>query len=62
MDELKYKMNHASIEMLKAKKGVGILNACLRLKMATNNMVSFELESEAGISTMVTIKVPVSNI
>jgi len=62
LNELKNKMNHASIDMLKDKKGVGILNACLRLKMATDNMVSFELESEAGISTMVTIKIPVLNI
>ena len=62
LDELKNKMNNASIEMIKGRKGVGILNACLRLKMATDNLVSFELESEAGISTMVTIKIPVSNI
>jgi two-component system sensor histidine kinase YesM len=62
LKELKNKMDHASIDKLKDKKGVGILNACLRLKMATDNQVRFELESEAGISTMVTIKIPVSNI
>ncbi len=62
LEELKNKMDHASIDKLKDKKGVGILNACLRLKMATDNQVCFELESEAGISTMVTIKIPVLNI
>jgi two-component system sensor histidine kinase YesM len=55
-------MNHASIDKLKDKKGVGILNACLRLKMATDDQVCFELESESGISMMVTIKIPISNI
>lgn len=60
LKELKYKMEHASIEKLKDKKGVGILNACLRLKMATDDKVSFDLESEAGLSTMITIKIPVS--
>lgn len=62
LNELKYKMEHASIDKLKDRKGVGILNACLRLKMATDNQVSFDVESEAGISTMVTIKIPVSNL
>nr|WP_314461789.1 histidine kinase [uncultured Clostridium sp.] len=62
LEELKNKMAHASIDKLKNKKGVGILNACLRLKMATDNQVCFDLESEAGISTMVTIKIPVLNI
>jgi two-component system sensor histidine kinase YesM len=62
LKELKNKMDHASIDKLKDKKGIGILNACLRLKMATDNQVSFELESEAGISTMVTIKIPVLKI
>ena len=60
LEELKYKMEHASIEKLKDKKGVGILNACLRLKMATDDKVSFDLESEAGLSTMITIKIPAS--
>jgi two-component system sensor histidine kinase YesM len=60
LEELKYKMEHASIDKLKDKKGVGILNACLRLKMATEDKVSFDLESEAGLSTMITIKIPVS--
>lgn len=60
LEELKYKMEHASIDKLKDKKGVGILNACLRLKMATEDKVCFDLESEAGLSTMITIKIPVS--
>lgn len=58
LEELKEKMEHASIEHLKNKKGVGMVNACLRLKMATKNKVSFEVESEVGVYTLITIKIP----
>lgn len=56
--ELREKMNGASIRDLKEKGRVGMINACLRLKMATNNEVRFELDSEKGIGTIVTVKVP----
>ncbi|KAB1437925.1 sensor histidine kinase [Candidatus Galacturonibacter soehngenii] len=58
LQELKDKMKYANIEQLKNKKGVGMLNACLRLKMATKNKVSFEVESEVGVFTLITIKIP----
>lgn len=52
-------MRNASIEMLKEKGRVGIINACLRLKMVTEGEVTFDLESEPGVGTIVTIKTPV---
>lgn len=58
LEELKEKMEHANIEHLKNKEGVGMLNACLRLKMATKNKVKFEVESEAFVYTLITIKIP----
>lgn len=58
LKELKDKMKYANIDQLKNKKGVGMLNACLRLKMATKNKVSFEVESEVGVFTLITIKIP----
>lgn len=64
-DELKAlleSMRNANIDMLKKKGRVGIINACLRLKMVTDNAVSFDLESEEGIGTLVTIKVPRKNL
>lgn len=57
-ESLRDKMNHAVIGQLKEKGRVGILNACIRLKMATDDRVRFELESEQGIGTMVTIRIP----
>ncbi len=52
-------MANVKIEMLKENKHVGILNAALRLKMATNDKVTFEMYSEVGAGTMVTVTIPV---
>ena len=51
-------MRGASIDRLKEKGRVGILNACLRLKMVTDNQVKFALESEKGVGTMIQIRMP----
>ena len=55
---LKEIMVNADIALLKKKKHVGIINACLRLKMMTKNKVTFDIESEKGVGTMVSIKIP----
>ncbi|MDO4292647.1 MAG: histidine kinase [Eubacteriales bacterium] len=56
--ELQDKMNRAGIGQLREKGRVGILNACLRLRMATKDRVSFSLESEEGAGTIVTVRIP----
>ncbi|WP_310601677.1 sensor histidine kinase [Anaerosporobacter sp.] len=58
MEELYDKMVNASIERLQDKGRVGIINACLRLKMVTNEEVRFELEGEKGMGTTVRIWIP----
>jgi two-component system sensor histidine kinase YesM len=50
-------MNNASLEMIKSQKSIGVINACLRLKMMTDNNVRFELESESGIGTTIIIRI-----
>lgn len=62
MEELRDKMEHASIHMLKEKGRVGIINACLRLKMATKDEVHFEIDSEEGVGTIILIRIPVSYV
>lgn len=56
------KMNECSIEDLKKEKHVGIINACLRLKMLTDNQTRFELESEEGVGTFILIRIPVKRL
>lgn len=55
---LQEKMENASMQLLKENERVGILNACLRLHMATDNSVEFQLESEEDSGTIVTIIIP----
>lgn len=51
-------MSNVKIEMLKEKHHVGILNVALRLRLATENKVHFEMSSEIGAGTMVIISIP----
>jgi two-component system sensor histidine kinase YesM len=56
--ELNRQIRECSFETLSRTSHVGIINACLRLKMF-NEKVSINLESEEGIGTMVTIRMPI---
>ena len=56
--KLQNNMRNANIEMLKSGGRVGIINACVRLKMVTENRVEFCVEGEEGVGTTVTIWIP----
>ena len=56
-DILLFKMNNASLDLIKTGRGIGITNACLRLKMMPDSNVEFYLESEIGVGTTVVISV-----
>jgi two-component system sensor histidine kinase YesM len=56
--ELNRQILNCSFETLSQTSHVGIVNACLRLKMFCEK-VSIILESEEGIGTMVTIRIPI---
>lgn len=58
MRTLQYRMEHANLDMLKDKGRVGTVNACLRLKMMSHDKVSFEVDGEYGIGTMIQIRIP----
>ena len=45
-------------ELLEKEKGVGIINACLRLKMMSHDRVQFELNGEEGTGVSVLIRLP----
>lgn len=48
-------MRNCTIEDIKENSHIGIINACLRLKMISKGNVEFYLESEKGIGTFMTI-------
>lgn len=53
--QMEEEMNQASIEMLKGRRHVGVINACLRLKRTARSSVRFAVESEENIGTTITI-------
>ncbi|MBR5067252.1 MAG: histidine kinase, partial [Lachnospiraceae bacterium] len=62
VQEMLKDIENASIESIKARKHVGIMNACLRLKMVTEHAVKFDIESEAGVGMSVIIKIPLDKL
>jgi two-component system sensor histidine kinase YesM len=56
------KMNNCTLEDVKKGTHVGILNACLRLRMSTDLSAHFTLESEKGVGTYITITVPADRL
>ena len=51
-------MKNADIDMLKNGGRVGVINACLRIKMVTESKAVFDVDSEEGCGTTVMIKIP----
>ena len=60
--EVEERMEEANIEMLKEKGRVGVINACVRLKMYTGDHVKFHIESERGVGTEVSVVIPLNAI
>ena len=58
VDLLQRNMNCVNIETIKKAKHVGILNACLRIKMMFKEQAKFAIESEKGIGMSVIIMIP----
>lgn len=56
--EILREIEDVNIDRLKEKRHIGILNAVLRLKMASGGKVRFEIDSESGAGTMITIRFP----
>ena len=60
--QLQRKMNDVTIAAVKKAKHVGILNACLRIKMMFKDQAKFTIESEKGIGMSVIITIPAEMI
>ena len=59
VEKLLTSMREADISMLKKKGRVGVINACIRLKMVTDEKVKFDIDSEEGIGTIINITIPI---
>ena len=55
---LQEKMNNVTIDAIRKAKHVGILNACLRIKMMFRDQAKFAIDSEKGIGMSVIITIP----
>lgn len=62
LDKMRDNMENASIDMLKSGGRVGVINACLRLKMVSRSEVLFDVESEEGCGTTILIKIPMEYV
>lgn len=62
LSQLREKIEHVDITAIKQEAHIGILNAALRLRMATEDTVCFELESEPGSGIIITIKIPLQKL
>ena len=62
VETLNERMRNCSIEDLKEGKRVGVINACLRLKMITDNRVTLEVSSTKGAGTRFLIGIPVETL
>ena len=58
LKELTDKIKNVTIEDMKNKKHVGMMNAYLRLKKITKGLVEFDISSEKGLGTVVRIVMP----
>lgn len=59
---LQRNMNTVTIETIRKAKHIGILNACLRIKMMFKDQAKFYIESEKGIGMSVIITIPMELI
>ncbi len=62
MRKMQENMEKASLVMLKDKRKVGVINACLRLKMVTEEEAHFKLDGEEGVGMMVQISIPLKYV
>lgn len=62
LHDMQEKIKTVNIDMLKEQKSVGILNACLRIKMMTDDASVIGVDSEEDIGTTIIIKIPINKL
>ena len=59
---LNEKLKNVTIDDLKTDRHVGMINACLRLKMLTHDRAFVKVESEKGVGTTIFIGIPLDTL
>ncbi|MFU7515192.1 sensor histidine kinase [Clostridium sp. HCS.1] len=59
LDKIRNSIDNFNFDSLNEEKSIGIFNAYLRMKMYFNNNISFEIDSEEGEGTDITIKISI---
>lgn len=62
LKELTETIQTVTIDDIKKKKHVGILNACLRIQMISGYTAAFSVESEEAVGTIIQIKIPMDHL
>lgn len=62
VETLNTRLKNCTIDDLKEGGHVGMINACLRLKMHTNNRANVMLESKKGVGTTIYISIPLDTL
>lgn len=57
--KLQYCMKNSNIETIENSESIGILNACVRLRMFCGETFDINIESEEKVGTTIVIKVPI---
>lgn len=62
VEEMLERIKNVTIDDIRGKRHVGILNACLRIKLITEDRAVFNIDSEKGIGMSVNIKIPIETL
>ena len=62
LEQMRKAVEDLSIEKILQMEHIGISNACLRLKMKSQNTARFLFESEQGVGSCVTVQIPVEKL
>lgn len=62
LEKMKKDVEQLNIEKIRKMEHIGVSNACLRLKMSSQNTAVFLFESEQAVGSCVTVKLPVEKL
>ncbi|MBO4902704.1 MAG: sensor histidine kinase [Lachnospiraceae bacterium] len=61
INDILEKAKNASIDSMRGRSHVGIMNAFLRLKLVTGDKADFRIESERGVGTVIRLMIPLED-